>query len=133
MVSLSQSFRIDLPNLNLANESHRRSRESLLPSDLANRRYTVAWNRMQERRKPSASHDHVMAGESDPNFVIATLCVDELVPRQNHCLLRQNYFQRRGHEISGYGPWRFIYHRRAHVDAPFFAQTPAVPTVLGLC
>jgi hypothetical protein len=91
----------------------------------------MALNRVQERGKAGAPHDHVMAGESDLDLVIATLRIHKLVPSQNQCFLRQDDFQRRGHRISAYGPRRFIYQRRVHVDAPFFAQT-AVPAALGL-
>ena len=104
MVSFLNSVGIDPPNFDLANRSELRGRELLPTSDLTNRRHTMARDRVQERGKPSTSHDHVMAGERDPNFVIAHPLRKRIGSTTESGLLRENDFQRRDHRISAYGP-----------------------------
>jgi hypothetical protein len=55
MVSFLNSVGISPPNFNFADESRLRGRELFPTSDLTNRRYTMARDRVQERGKSSTS------------------------------------------------------------------------------
>ena len=97
MVSFLNSVDIESPNFNFIDEPRCHARETVGTRRFAYRRYSMPRNRLQERRKAGTPNDDVVAGERNPDLVIATLRIHELVPSQNQCLLRQDDFQRRGH------------------------------------
>src|SRR5580693_358971 len=64
--------------------------KTLGPVAFANQRDPIGGDCAQQRVQPHALYDHIMAGKSDSHFVVASLGVNELIPRDNHRLPQQD-------------------------------------------